>query len=496
MRLALISPPTPGGRFINRDLYGGMGIRDDFGTRADASFVAFLKAEGTVLPELALPQLAALLSAHDVRVFDGARVPDRDLGAFEASIAAFGPDWLVVSTSYAALADEVAFTGRVRAATGAKAVLFGYTAHFFAADVLGTGLVDAVVDGEPEAVIPDLVASDRPGEVPGLWTRDGDRVATTGTRLVDDLDALPIPAWQAMPLARYRYFPLLRGRPFATVSSSRGCTFGCDYCPYAVAQGTRYRAMSPGRVADELQALVTRFGVRAVLFRDPSFGLDRDRVLGICRAIRDRGVRVEWGCETRLDGLDDEVIAALASAGCRSVEIGLDSLSPAAMAENRRRSLSVHDVRERLAALRRGGLDAAGLFVIGLPGDDVASVRRTLEVASRLPLAWVNYEIPIPFPGTRMYQKAVARGQIAPVRFQDLRGAHPPLAAATGLDLPTLRELQSEGMRRFYVSPRRVLRTVTGGGLLQATGFLLQSALRFAGARGGRAGAAPEETPS
>lgn len=481
-RVALVSPPTPGGRYVNRDLYAGMGIRDDFGTAAGASFVAFLKAEGTVVPELALATLAAQLREHEVRVFDGARVPPSGQGDFEAAIARFAPTWLIASTSYAALCDEVAFVGRVRAACSARAVVFGYAAHAFAADVLATGGVDFVVAGEPEAVLPGLLRGADPAATPGLWFREGAAVRTTGTALVDDLDALPIPDWGALPLARYRYFPLLKQRPFATILSSRGCSYGCDYCPYAVAQGLRFRAMSPGRVVDELAELAGRWGVRAVLFRDPSFGLDRQRVLAICEGLAARGLSLEWGCETRLDGLDDEVQDALARAGCRSVEIGLDSVSPAALAQNRRVSMGEAEVRARLQGLRRRGIDSAGLFVLGLPGDDQASIRATLDLACRLPLTWLNFELPVPFPGTAMTERAVRQGVLTPPRFEDLRGQQPPLLPR-GLDLAALQALQSDGVRRFYVSPRRVLRSLQGGGALASAAFLGGSAVHFLGDR-------------
>lgn len=488
MRIALVSTPRPRASFINRDLYGGMGIDDNFGTEAGVSFVAYLKAEGTVIPELAFPYLAALLRRHTVRFFDGARLAEGPAGdRFAEEIAAFTPDWILASTSYANLRGEAEFVAGLGERTGARTVLFGYAANWFARELLARHPIDYVVSGEVEGVAPRLLATEEAcGEpaarVPGLWLRDGDAVRHTGYHLVTDLDGLPFPDWQRTHSDRYNYFPLLKKRPFVTLLSSRGCTYGCDYCPYWVAQGRHFRARSAGNVVDELEWVVRGFGARSVLFRDPSFGLDRRRVIDICRGIVERGVQVDWGCETRLDGLDDEVIDWLARARCRSVEVGMDSLSPEAMRENRRKTMPAEAIRDRLRRLKEAGIASAGLFVIGLPGDSEARIRETIRFANELDLTYVNYEIPIPFPGTPLYERVVDQGLIPPVSYDELTGRHPPLPTrGSGEALPTERllALQNEGMRSFYVRPGRVAHTIRSGEAFASARFLLQAGARF-----------------
>lgn len=480
MRIALVSTPRPRASFINRDLYGGMGIDDNFGTDSGVSFVAYLKAEGTVIPEITFPYLAALLRGHDVRFFDGARVAEGPHGdRFADEIGAFAPEWVFASTSYANLRGEATFVADLGQKTGARTALFGYAANWFAKDLLASHPVDFVVSGEVEGVAVPLVSGAAPEGIRGLWFREGDGVRHTGYRLLEDLDKLPFPDWRATHNDRYNYFPLLKKRPFVTLLSSRGCTFCCDYCPYWIAQGDRFRARSARSVVDELEWVVRTFGARSILFRDPSFGLNRQRVIDICRGIVERGIVVDWGCETRLDGLDDEVIDGLARARCRSVEIGMDSLSPAAMAENRRKTMPPEAIRQRLRKLKEAGVDSAGLFVIGLPGDSEEAIRETIRFANDIDLTYVNYEIPIPFPGTPMYDKVVERGLIPPVSYDDLGGRQPPLPTGTDLTHARLLALQNEGMRSFYVRPGRVAHTILSGELFTSARFLLNAGARF-----------------
>jgi radical SAM superfamily enzyme YgiQ (UPF0313 family) len=462
LRIALVSLPKPGRSFINRDLFGGMAIDDQFGTDTGASFVARLKSEGTVIPEIAFPYLGAVLADHDVRFFDGARIAQDSppAAALQADVVAYAPAWIVASSSFANLGNEVDLLGALGRAAGARTVLFGAAAASFAAEILARPGVDFVVDGEAEAVVPDLVARPDPESVAGVWRRTPRGPEGTGRRLVQDLDALPFPDWSVSPVSRYRYFPLLKRRPFATVQASRGCTYGCAFCPYPAAQGERFRARRPEAVVDEMAHLVERFGVRSILFRDPNFALDRARVVEICQGLIRRKVRVDWGCETRLDLLDDELVGLLAAAGCRSAEVGMDSLSVAASARHGRKTIAPDEARARIRSLDRHGIASAALFLVGLPGDDEASILDTIGFAVGLAPTYLNFEIPVPFPGTALYRDAVRDGRMAALRLDDLRGRTPILAAGSGLDADRLHALQARAVRRFYVRPVRLLRTL------------------------------------
>src|SRR6478672_10527651 len=139
MRITLVNPPVPRGRFPNRDLMGGMGIDDDFGTGLGSHLIALLKNEGTRLPVLSLAYAAALLAAHDVTVLDQSRLDPGDPAALAALVAS-RPDWIVAATSLAFLGSELRYLARARDATGAQRLLLGATASHFAGDVLVRGL--------------------------------------------------------------------------------------------------------------------------------------------------------------------------------------------------------------------------------------------------------------------------------------------------------------------------------------------------------------------
>src|SRR5205085_7739640 len=123
---------------------------------------------------------------------------------------------------------------------------------------------------------------------------------------IEDLDSLPFPNWQPLVPRRQRLRVPFAGRPMAgalPVLASRSCPEFCTYCPHRI-QST-YRARSVINILDELSYLEDTRGPLHIVFRDPLFTQDRDRVLALCDGIRSRGLQHTFECETRLDRLDD-----------------------------------------------------------------------------------------------------------------------------------------------------------------------------------------------
>lgn len=479
MRILLVNPPVPAGRFTNRDLMGGMGIDDAFGVGAGPRFVALLKNEGTRMPVLALAHLAARLGDHEVEVLEQSRLDPGDPAALDA-VARARPDWIVAATSFGFLGSELAYLARAHERTGARRLLLGTTATHFADAILRRGLAEVVAKGDPEIAVASVASGGpRVGERGALYRDDQGRVAGGPPGFLDDLDAEPFPDWSRFPLDEYAYFPLLKKKPFVTLQSSRGCPYGCGFCPYPIAQGAAFRARSAENVVDEMERDVARWGVRSILFRDPTFSLDLGRVKSICREVLARGLRVDWGIETRLDRLDDEMIELLARAGCRSIEFGVDPIDEHTRKSSNRRGIDPRRAAERIARLERAGIATAGLFVIGIPGMSQDEMERTIEWIESLEMSYVNYEVATPFPGTPLFDEAVLAGWSKKPELDDLLAGDPKLSFNGVIDVETMRALQDRALSRFYVRPRKILREVLSGGLVDNMRFFARCGAKF-----------------
>jgi radical SAM superfamily enzyme YgiQ (UPF0313 family) len=479
MRITLLNPPVPAGKFTNRDLMGGMGIDDAFGLGLGPRFVALLKNEGTRLPVLSLASAAALLDAHEVTVLDQSRLDPNDPAALDAVVGS-RPDWVVAATSFAFLGAELRFLARVRDATGARRMLLQQAATFFADEILGRAMAEAISAGDPEVAVGYLANGTLAPGLDGVRMADDEgRPVPAASGFVRDLDALPPPRWDAFPRDDYGYFPLLKARPLLTLLSSRGCPYGCHFCPYPVAQGATFRPRSAAKVVDEMESLVDRFGVRSVLFRDPTFSLDMGRVTDICRLLIDRGLPLSWGIETRLDRMDEAMVALLGRAGCRSVEFGLDPIDEQTRLGSHRKGVAPARAAGLVRAMTAAGVASAGLFVVGVPGQSEGEVLRTLDWIEGLGLSYVNYEVATPFPGTELYARAVREGWARPIRLDDLLDGDPKLSFNGAIDLGRMRALQDRALSRFYLRPRKVIREVFNADFIENVSFFARSGLKF-----------------
>ena len=439
---------------------GGMGIDAAFGARVGSKLIALFKYEGTRMPVLSLAYATGILrqAGVEVHVVDAGHQPDDD-PALLSQIATLGPDWVIAATSFGFLASELAFLARVHEACGAQRMLVGYAAEHFGDEILARGLAEEIASGDPETAFARLAGS---GDV------------QSSDRYVADLDTLPFPDWQGFPVDDYAYFPLLKRRPFLILQASRGCPYGCRFCPYPVTQGLRFRGRSVDSVVDEMIYLRDRFGAKSLLFRDPTFSFDLDRTKQLAREMTRRRVQVDFGIETRLDCLDEESLDLLAEAGCLSVEFGVDSLDPEVLKAWKRRGFSPEKARGLVNHMESLGMAGAGLFVIGLPEQDVADVERTLDWLLSTDLSYVNVERATPFPGTPLYSESVAKGWTPEITLSDLEHGDPKLRSNGIEEDAGLQALQDRFLRRFYLRPARVARELARGDIGLNVAFVLR----------------------
>lgn len=481
MRFLLLNPPVPGRALTNRDLMGGMGIDDAFGASLGGRFLAFAKSEGIRLPVLSLGYAAAVLHAagHEVVHRDLSRQDPGEPGLLD-DLVACRPDWVIAATSLAFFRSELQFLTELRAASGCQRLLLGQTAGHFAAEVLRQGLAEAIALGDPEVAVGLIARGESLTGQPGVAAASPGNAPWVGkAAFVPSLDALPWPDWSGLDRSAYSYFPLLRRTPFTTILGSRGCPYACEYCPYPIAQGKPFRPRAVADVVAEIAWRVRQEGVQAILFRDPTFSLDLPRAKAIARGIRDLQLDLQWGIETRLDRLDDELIDLLGASGCRSVTFGLDPLDHDVRSESNRRGYETEVAAARLQRLANHGIATAGLYVIGLPDQSEVQIKHDFEWFSRQALTYVNMEVATVFPGTPMYDKALAKGWIAPLALSDLLHGEPKLRWNGRMPDRELRRIQDEGLRQFYRRPERLWRELAHGEAWVNARFYVRTTARF-----------------
>jgi radical SAM superfamily enzyme YgiQ (UPF0313 family) len=418
-----------------------------------------------VYPPLGLAYLAAAVRrpGRDLVILDAEAlgVPDPDLpAAIPAEAAILGVTattlaWPAVRRLSAALAAR--FPRAVLVAGGPQLTAFPE-------DSLAASAFHAAVVGEGETSFADLVArveSGRPfDDVPGCAVRlpDGGVRVNRPIPWIEDLDALPFPALDLLPMSRYR--SVMVREPFTTLVTARGCPFRCAFCSQ-VYSGDRWRARSPKNIVDEMERHVREFGAREIIFFDETFGVRRDDALEVCALIRERNLRVRWNARTRLDVLEPGLLRAMRQAGCYALHLGVESGSQRILdLMNKNTTLAKIEEAARLA--RNAGFSLHGYFMLAYPGETPAESEATLALARRLPLDWASFTLTIPNPATPLSELARRTGCVRDDFWQQYtRGTGPeriPLFVPAGGSEAALRRLKARAYARFYLRPATLAR--------------------------------------
>jgi anaerobic magnesium-protoporphyrin IX monomethyl ester cyclase len=357
---------------------------------------------GFLLPPLGILYVAAATRkrGHEVRVVD--RSVER--GPIE-----FGGFDVVGIHSDTTRIDRAMALARAAKATGARVVLGGPHPCFMADEILATGAVDAVVRGEGEGSFPDLLdawaGGGDPASVPGLILPGDEGVRDTGPReAIRDVDGLPFPARDLIDLSRYSR-ARMGDRNITPLHTSRGCPSGCRFCSSNRFSGAKWRARSAENVVAEVEHLVRDLGFRAVAFMDDNFTLSPPRVLRICEGIRRKNLDVHWWCFSRADTIvrNPAMVRAMASAGARSLFIGVESPTEAVL-QRFAKGIGPETAREAVRIVQSNGLDVLASFILGAPEESRRDLRATIRFARELDSDTAQFTLLTPYPGTDLYE--------------------------------------------------------------------------------------------
>ena len=383
-----------------------------------------------------------------------------DADRFEADVRAFEPDLVLLSVTTPGLEDDMRVAARIKQAFPST-VVAAKGAHFNVLDREALeryeGL-DLALRGEFEEACQELAAGRPWPEIAGLTYRDpdGELVRTADRPFIQNLDALPFPARR---LANNDlYVRPDTGEPQTTLVTNRGCPYNCIFCLANQVAGCNNRKRSVGGIVAEIEECVERHGIRNFLFRSDLFTADRQWLLELCAAIRERGLDVAWSCNSRVDTIDEEMLAQMRAAGCWIVAFGIESGDQALLDRMGKRT-TLGKAREAMAMTRRAGVLSSVYFLIGSPWETRETLRANERFAAELDPDVLEIFYIYPFPGTPLYDEVVRLGLLAPGEIPK-QAYDGPAIAALHLSREELAAARGRALRRFYLRPRVIARTL------------------------------------
>jgi radical SAM superfamily enzyme YgiQ (UPF0313 family) len=270
--------------------------------------------------------------------------------------------------------------------------------------------IDYGVVGEGEFSLFDLLArlgDGRPIEpVAGLAYRQDGRVrANVRAPYIDDLDALPMPAWDLLPDFPHRFQPTMfsyANTPVASLITSRGCPFTCTFCDRSTS-GKKGRMHSVEYVVGLCRHLVG-LGVRHIIFVDDLFTVRKQRVIDLCHAFLDEGFTFTWNCNSHPNLLDFDTMKLMQRAGCWQIAYGIESGSQRIL-DVVKREVRIPRMRETLRMTRAAGIRAKGYLMIAHPTEGLDSLAEMAEFLRTAELDMAQVTKFTPYPGTPSYAK-------------------------------------------------------------------------------------------
>jgi radical SAM superfamily enzyme YgiQ (UPF0313 family) len=418
-----------------------------------------VKVGMSTAPFITLASLAGGIrdAGHEVRIADLMMEPV-PLETFRRMLEDMRPDHVGITFTTPLYSDAKRLARFAREVLPGTVLVAGNVhATTFPEDVLRNGF-DLVVLGEGERTIVDICDGRPPDSLKGVARLVDDRLVSGGRPdLIDDLDTLPLPAWDLFDLGRY-HAPHIAARrnPVGYMETSRGCNHHCFYCSQTIFWH-RIRFKSPERVVSEIFRMLD-MGFKEIHMKDNNFTADIERAKTICRMLVDRRFDAPWALPTGVNvhDVDEEFFELARRAGCYQVAFGIESGDEGVL-RRVNKPQSLERMRRAVEMASDAGMETLGNFMLGLPGETEETMQATIDFAASLPLTYAKASMTLPFPASVLYEQVKRDGRLLSEDWDRYNFHYTcDVWRHENLDWETIRRYYNRFHRRFYFRPSYV----------------------------------------
>ena len=313
--------------------------------------------------------------------------------------------------------------------------------------------------GESDLVFADfceqMIANRQPDSLPGLILHREGKVVTQAPTIIEDLDQLPDPAYDLVPLDKY-FSINSSGRPMA-MNTSRGCPYNCIFC--SKLQKTAFRAQGINKTIHQINWLTEELRIDYIEFVDELFTLKKERVLQLCQAIIQEKIHISWGCNARADVIGEELVAAMRAAGCIKISLGVETGSERIRFLDHKK-ISNEQYFQAVRLCQKHKIKVMGFFIFGHPQESLAEMKETLSFSKKLQTDQAYFHKMIPIPNSELFEQAKENGQIASDLWTQymLGKIEDPIYYPVGISAKTVHGIYRQAWWNFYLSKRQTKR--------------------------------------
>ncbi|MBU2637744.1 MAG: B12-binding domain-containing radical SAM protein [Nanoarchaeota archaeon] len=332
--------------------------------------------------------------------------------------------------------------------------------------------IDFGVFGEGEVTFLELLNELKKKEgdfskIKGLAYRENGKVKKNAARpLMEDINILPIPAYDLLPMKKYSppaHHAIftekgVRLNPFTIFFSLRGCPYRCKYCASKVMWKRKVRYRSVEKTMEEVDYLIKNYGIKCLEFNDENFIINKPRMNEIIRELKIRKEKhgVYWNCLTRVDSVDEQTLRVMKEAGCYFIRFGVESGDPEIL-KGMSKDITIKQIKHAFALTNKAGIACSASFIIGYPGETKETFRRTLNLAKEIDPTLAFFFIAIPIVGTELYKEAKEKNLILNPDWNGwVQMAETPIMKTEELEPGEMIKMRNQAYKEFYLRPKYI----------------------------------------
>lgn len=273
---------------------------------------------------------------------------------------------------------------------------------------------------------------------------------------IKDLDTLPLPAWDLLPLDKYIPLPnQYLCKPVIHMVAIRGCPFDCNFCSNNAVFGRKIRAKSPFKLVEDILHVKEKYGIKEISFWDDTMTINRKWMEGFCNRLIEKKACVTWTCYSRVDTVDFNLLKLMKKAGCWNIFYGFESGNQELLNEIGK-GITLEQIKNVNKWTKDAGIEVRASFMIALPGETPEAAKKTIDFAIELEPDYAQFCITTPYPGTKLYETAKKKGKLLNdfSKYNIWEVVYIPEGYKNEQEIMAIEKL---AMRKFYFRPKFIL---------------------------------------
>jgi len=279
--------------------------------------------------------------------------------------------------------------------------------------------LDFIVIGEGENVLlkacTALENSDDLSNLKGIAYKTPTGIhINTELDIVMDLNTLPFPARDLLPVSRYLIPPGYIRSHFLTrvmsILTSRGCPFKCTFCNSSSIFHNRIRRRSIENVMAEINELIALYNIDGIYFHDETFTVNKKWLTELCDELKP--LKLTWGCQTRVDLVNKDLLRIMKDAGCAQIDFGLETASDK-MLKLLKKGITSEQAQYALKITKKNKIKSFASFMVGLPGENEEDIKKNIQFLKKNKPDFTYFNLYTSFPGTEATETAIKNGKLS-----------------------------------------------------------------------------------